>query len=130
MLNSIGIIGLIKDKLDYIAQRHNILASNIANVNTPKRRKKDLEPFSLENYYGNGTGLGMVRTQDSHIGHYRKNKFKVIYPRSSITKIDGNNISIEEETMKLNSNNLEHQKAVSLYGKIVSMFQTAARNGK
>lgn len=125
MLNNIPIINLIQKKLSYIEQRQNIIANNIANVNTPKAKVKDLKPFLQ-----NTKKLSMSQTNSSHLSNHSHYTAATYHPKSNVQKLDGNNISLEEESMKLNHNNIEHQKGISLYNKITSMFNIASRNGK
>ncbi|MBQ4875457.1 MAG: flagellar basal body rod protein FlgB [Rickettsiaceae bacterium H1] len=125
MLNNIKAIDLIKKKLNYVSERHNLIANNIANVNTPGKKAKDLSPFSLAK-----PKITIACTGKKHMSNNKHTKFKIFYPETEINKLDGNNIGIEQESMKMSENNLEQQKTVSLYNKLISMFNVAMKNGK
>ena len=46
-LSSIGILKLISKKMDWLGQRQEVLAQNVANADTPKFKPDDLTPFTF-----------------------------------------------------------------------------------
>ena len=125
MLRDISIIQLIKQKLNYVSTRHNVISNNIAMVDIPNAKTRDLKPFMQ-----NKKTITINRTNDKHLSINHKHDFIMYNPASDVQKLNGNNISLETESMKLNQNNVEHQQAISLYNKVISMFNIASRNAK
>ena len=116
---------LIKQKLNYLTARHNIISSNIAMVDIPNAKSRDLKPFM-----SGSRQLRINRTNEKHIVLHNHHDFTIYQPESDVQKINGNNISLENESMRLHKNNIEHQQVIGIYNKIISMFNTAARNAK
>ena len=96
-----------KKMLDVTALRHEAIASNLANVETPHYKRLDVAPsFSadLQN---------AIAAKDS-------TRIQEIAPQMAVdhtaiaTRKDGNTVQIESELMKLNQNFLEHQLETQL----------------
>ena len=46
--NKMSLFGMVKKKLNWLGQRQEILAQNIANSDTPKYRASDLKPYDFQ----------------------------------------------------------------------------------
>jgi flagellar basal-body rod protein FlgB len=91
-----------KKLLDATHLRHETLANNLANVETPGFKRRDLpKNFSME----------LRRAAD------RKdfNKIKEMYPRSKVdfdakpVRMDGNTVQLENELLEMNRNALNYE---------------------
>lgn len=91
-----------KKLLDATHLRHETLANNLANVETPGFKRRDLpQNFSME----------LRRAAD------RKdfNKIKEMYPRSKVdfdakpVRMDGNTVQLENELLEMNRNALNYE---------------------
>jgi flagellar basal-body rod protein FlgB len=96
-----------KKMLDVTALRHEAIASNIANVETPHYKRVDVAPaFATELQQAvasrDGSRIGSVQPQ------------LAIDPTAVSGRKDGNTVQIEAELMKLNQNFLEHQLETQL----------------
>lgn len=115
--------------LDYHSERHNVLASNIANTNTPGFRPKELLRVEKDDFGGT---LAMARTEQEHMigsGVPELHDVKVVPDESSLGGLDGNNVSIEREMSKLEANDLRYQAATKLVNKHLGMLRYAANDG-
>ena len=95
--------------LDVSALRHQIIAANLANIDTPGYRTRDLRPFGGEierAMAGNESSL----TEPSLAGP----SFTPIAHeiRGLLERPDGNNVSVERESLLLAQNQLRFQVAV------------------
>jgi flagellar basal-body rod protein FlgB len=101
--------------LDLSAFRHQVIAANLANVDTPGYRTRDLRPFAGE------IEQAMAGEQASFtpVAHEI---------RGLLERPDGNNVSVERESLLLAQNQLRFQVAVAF---LKSEFHTlsAAING-
>jgi len=96
-----------KKMLDAKALRHEAIASNIANVETPHYKRVDASPaFATELQQAvasrNGEGIRALQPQ------------LVAEPTAISGRKDGNNVQLESELLKLNQNFMEHQLETQL----------------
>jgi flagellar basal-body rod protein FlgB len=90
--------------LDVSAFRHQVIAANLANVDTPGYRTRDLRPFAGE------IERAMAGEEQSLTGQ----SFTPIAHeiRGLLERPDGNNVSVERESLLLAQNQLRFQVAV------------------
>jgi flagellar basal-body rod protein FlgB len=115
--------------LDYHSDRHNVLASNIANANTPGFRPKELLRVEADEFHST---LNMVRTEGEHFagsGLGAVHETTVVGDESHIGGLDGNNVSIEREMSKLEANDLRYQGAAKLVTRQLAMLRYASNDG-
>jgi flagellar basal-body rod protein FlgB len=91
-----------KKLLDATHLRHETLANNLANVETPGFKRRDLpKTFSVE----------LRRAADKN----DLNSIKSMYPRSEVdrnalpVRLDGNTVQVEEELLAMNRNALNYE---------------------
>ena len=59
-LNTLGVFKLLNKKMDWLNQRQEVVAENIANVDTPKYKPSDLKTFTFKSALGEGHRLAPV----------------------------------------------------------------------
>ena len=125
MIENTLLAKLLKHKMHYTSERHGIISNNIANISTPLERTKDLPAF--EKTLKMSSPLFLKLTNPMHmIGKNKIYSYPIIYPvEGTDDKLNGNNISLDNESMKMNHNTIEHNKAISIYGKMLSLFNIA-----
>jgi flagellar basal-body rod protein FlgB len=93
--------------LDQAAFRHQVLAANVANVDTPGYRTRDVKMFGgeieramegLDGADGDSAPAGAMMTTEV---------------RGLLERPDGNNVSVERESLLMAENQLRFQVAVS-----------------
>jgi len=87
--------------LDLSAARHQVIAANLANVDTPGYRTRDLRPFAGE--------LQRAMTGEESLFTPVARELRGLLERP-----DGNNVSVERESLLLAQNQLRFQTAVQL----------------
>jgi len=104
-------IEMLSAVLDFRSERHKVIASNIANIDTPDYRPKDIVfKEELEAIIGNGTGITMARTREKHLSE-RSNPVD----RAGFEVVDsGERVDLDSEMAKLTENNLMHNLTVEL----------------
>ncbi|OAQ20704.1 flagellar basal body rod protein FlgB [Thermosulfurimonas dismutans] len=106
--------------------RHDVLASNIANVDTPGYRRKDI-PFEkvMRAYLGEEMPLKMTHAR--HISNSpREVQAQIVEPEEVGTP---NNVSLEEEMSKLMENHLLYQATVEALIKEIGLMREAITEG-
>lgn len=103
--------------LDLSSARHQIIATNLANVDTPGYRTRDLRPFAGE-------------VEQAMAGDYDGGSISTLTHEipGLLERPDGNNVSVERESLLLAQNQLRFSVAVAF---LKSEFHTlsAAING-
>jgi flagellar basal-body rod protein FlgB len=115
---SMDIFSLAEKRLNWIDKRQDVLAQNVANVNTPGYTARDLQPFSTylaaqQQAEASGAPLSSSATTP------KKDK-KV----AGLT-MDGNSISLDTELEKVADTDTAQQLAMDLYKKYETLFKTA-----
>lgn len=115
--------------MNWLEQRQDIVAQNVANVNTPGYRSHDVIPF--EKHLGRTGEAGRhqpVATDVRHFaeGHARPRRIGTEENRTGIeAKPTGNQVSLEHELMKVAENATQHELALNVYGKQADMIRAA-----
>jgi len=142
-IQDIGLFQAISSKMDFLNQRQSIIASNIANSDTPGYRPKDLVKvdFSsmVESSTGKNGGMGgvknvsLVATDEGHLGSAqsggadgKSRKQRDMYEVAPA----GNSVIIEEQLLDSNKNSMDYNLMLSVYQKQVGMIRTALGTGR
>ena len=126
---NLPLFSLMKAKMNYASARHEVLAQNIANVDTPGYRARDIEAPDFKDMLAKSSGgVALAATNPKHISNagggaasFRADKRPYTYEQSPV----GNNVVAEEEMMRISQNQGEYQKALNLYRKTLTLFKTA-----
>jgi flagellar basal-body rod protein FlgB len=127
-----GIFGLVHvghRALDYHLERHNVLASNVANVDTPGFRPQELV---RETHQSTRMSLPMVATQPEHFGLHQQadtQSFDVADERVVNGGNDENEVSLERELSKLGANHLRYESAAKLVQMQLGQLRYVASDG-
>lgn len=106
--------------MDAYTKRAEALADNIANVNTPNYKRKDVqfESFLQKALYEDGSSVIGRRTDEKHFKIGIENKLDSVeasFTEDKNTKMryDGNNVDIEIEKVEQTKNNIRYQFATN-----------------
>lgn len=131
-LDKISLFSVIKKRLAWLGQRHEVVAQNIANADTPNYQARDIQAFKFRDLVRNqGSSLRMVTTESNHLKGVSKraSDFAVTKDRNPFeTNPTGNSVVLEEQMAKLNENGISHRLATELYKKHLNMFRLAVRS--
>lgn len=131
--SNLGLFKLITRRIDWLSQRQEVLAGNIANADTPGYRPLDLNPFSDHLSRAGGPSRGMVTT---HAGHLRPDTAHAVQD-SGTDRIDdvyeasptGNEVVLEQQLIRVAETAMQHQLALNLYRKHAGMIRAALGRG-
>jgi len=102
--------------MDLTARRESLIAGNIANIDTPGYKSKDVD-FSKE----------LQRIMTGAAGD--TSKAAAINTPGLLERPDGNNVSMEREGMLLGQTQLEFQSAAQLLKSQFHLLQSAIKEG-
>lgn len=126
---NLTLIKMMQTKMGYLAERQDMLSHNIANIDTPGHKARDLKKLDfkrLASIFANK--LKMRMTSPSHStgtpklpDTFRDEKLRVTFETTPVE----NNIVLEEQMAKVAETQMEYQKITNLYRKTGSMINTA-----
>ncbi len=123
-------VGLMHRALDYHLQRHSVISSNVANVDTPGFRPQEL---LRSDDGGDGAPRALAATDGAHFRMSGGELSGLVVEASEDTTVsgglDGNSVSLEREMSKLAANDLRYDGAVKIVIGKLAMLRYAANDG-
>jgi flagellar basal-body rod protein FlgB len=127
-MGDLPIFAALKNRMQWHQTRQTLLAENVANAETPGYRGRDLAPFSIESTARrSGTNVTTTATNRNHysvggdpsraMGARTMNSFEVMP--------EGNGVTLEEEMMKVTTNQMDYQAATTLYTRSMRLMKIA-----
>ncbi len=112
----------LEQLIRYTNIRHGVLASNIANADTPQYKAKDIKfRQELENE------LLLTTTSAKHINTSGNNFKAELVTKEAETWEDKNNVEIDMEVAKITENAMLFQAGISLLQSRIRMYKNALR---
>jgi flagellar basal-body rod protein FlgB len=113
MIDTIAQMQVLTRVLDTSALRHQVLAHNLANVNTPLYQRLDVKfEEALANHLGGDGDLGEVKPE-------------VVVDRSAVARGDGNTVNLEKEMGSLTKNATLYNAAAHVLASHLAMLRSA-----
>ena len=126
---NITLFAAVKRRLNWLTQRQEVLAQNIANSDTPKYKARDLKAFNFNDIIRReSTQLNIEVSDPSHLPGRRKRlrDFTQFEERRPFeTAPNGNSVIVEEQMAKINGSQINHKLTTNLYKKHLTMFRIA-----
>jgi len=119
---------LVKTVLKIRSYKHSLLASNIANVDTPGYRRKDI-PFEkiIQSYLSEKNRLKTTHTK--HFDGSFKNINKLLKAYEGETLGTPNNVNLEEELVQLTENQMLYEATLQALSKELERLREAITEG-
>jgi flagellar basal-body rod protein FlgB len=130
-LNKLPVLAALMRRLDWLGERQRVLANNIANVDTPGFRPRDLaQPDFRALLAGSRDGMAMAATSAAHLGRAKSAAANAKPASAASREVDdvspvGNGVVIEQQMMKVAETQVEHQTVANLYRKHVGLLKLA-----
>ncbi|MFO0565960.1 MAG: hypothetical protein U0263_09880 [Polyangiaceae bacterium] len=125
-------IGPLARALDYHLERHNVLSSNVAHVDTPGYRPVDLE--RIEGDFGGALGVALERTNPGHLvggaGDGGPAAGRVFRDEAAGGGNDENFVSLDREAAKLAANHLRYDVVSAIVQAELRQLRFAAADAK
>jgi flagellar basal-body rod protein FlgB len=119
------------------AQRQELLASNIANADTPNYKARDIDFSSaLQGALArNGNGGALATTNGAHIGAALDGKTladgtPVLYRTVSQGAVDGNTVEMDTERTQFADNGLRYEAGISMINHQIRDLMAAIQGGQ
>ena len=123
-ITDLPLVSMLKSKLHWHQARQKVLAENVANASTPGFKPRELkEPSSARHASGS---LPLAQTSPLHLAFgSSQGSVETASGARFETRPSGNAVSLEDEMLKVSSNQSDYQPATTLYQKSLAMLRTA-----
>ena len=130
-----GTMPVLEKVLDLRSQKHNLIISNVANMDTPKYKAFDLiVEEEIEKTMGSESTFAMAKTQPGHISSKREhfvNAKKVDAEPSELSlRNDGNTVDIDKEMANLSENSLIYNATAQILAKKFKGLKNVIQGGR
>lgn len=127
-------MGILPQAVNVRAQRMELLASNIANADTPNYKARDIDFRAvLEAAEGRGDSLPLARTQAAHLdatGAASRGSVEALYRVPSQPSLDGNTVDPQMERAAFAENAVQYQSSLEFLNRTVSGIQNAFQRNR
>jgi flagellar basal-body rod protein FlgB len=134
-LDDIPVFATLKSRMNYLADRQQVIAQNVANSDTPGYTPRDMKPFTLPSH-GAASPLALAPvaatlTSPMHMAPptppASNAADKPVDSPDSETTLNGNSVVLEEEMIKMGQARTDYDAAVSFYEQSLALIQSAAK---
>jgi len=127
-------IGSLHGALDYHLERHTVLSSNVAHVDTPGYHPHDLRRVEPSADFQNALSVAMERTKGAHFQTPNADAAaldgRIFEDLSAGAGNDGNYVSLDREAAKVAANQLRYDTVTAIVSAELSHLKYAAGDGK
>jgi flagellar basal-body rod protein FlgB len=144
-IESVPLFAMLKSRMGYLNQRQQVIAENVANASTPGFVPQDLQPFTTKSSggsgglalaqpaqsdltrSGSGEAAGMIAFSHSSSSDSGSSDFKAVQAPDADAELNGNQVVLEQQMLKMNETRSQYDIAVGLYQKAMGFLQLAAQ---
>jgi flagellar basal-body rod protein FlgB len=116
-LNNLSVMNMLQNKMQYNTARQNVISQNIANVDTPEYRRRDIAKPSFKGMVKNSM-LSLETTNGMHISGI--NSASNLVPYATEDKVE-----LDMEAFEMMKNNSEFAQASATYKKMIGLLKEA-----
>jgi flagellar basal-body rod protein FlgB len=129
-ISDLPALSVLRTKMRWHQERQNVLSENVANSDTPNFRPRDLVEPKFDKGGGVTGAMGalpMLRTSAAHIAPTggSADSFDQNKKAGFETRPAGNAVNIEDEMLKVSSNQMDYAAVTQLYSKSLQLIKTA-----
>ncbi len=124
-----SIFAVLSERLRFLSARTSVIAENIANSDTPDYAARDLKKPE----FAHRVSTALKVSNPRHIAGAQRlaaARFDVEAAPDPEAALNGNQVSIETQMMKLSETRMDYQLASTIYRKGVELVRLAARGGR
>ncbi len=127
-------VGSLHASLDYHLERHTVLASNVAHVDTPGYRPHDLRRVDSAESFDSAMSVAMRRTDGAHFQTPNAAAAaldgRIFEDNSAGAGNDGNYVSLDREAAKVAANQLRYDVVSAIVSAELRQLSYAATDAK
>ena len=122
---------VLENAIGIAHQRHNLIASNIGNLDTPNKKGLEIDfKTAMARAMESEKEINLSRTHSGHIGPNGDGAYRA-EPVEDSGEWNGHNwINIDREMTKLIENNLQYRTATEILLRKIAIMKEAIRGGR
>jgi flagellar basal-body rod protein FlgB len=127
-LPDVPLLSMLRERMNWLHQRQDVLSQNVANADTPGYVARDLKPLDFEEALGQTTnGATLMTTNARHIALTPSHTatFEDREAPDQESSPNGNSVALEAEMVKVSDTQSEFAAAANLYAKTMTLMKTA-----
>ena len=128
-INFDSALGIHADTLRIRAKRAEVLAANLANVDTPNYKARDLDFQAAMKMAASGQDNHIAKTNPKHFSTSDTGSFApaLLYRQSFQDSLDGNTVDEQIEQSKFMQNSIQYQTSLEFLGGKFRSLRSAIR---
>lgn len=130
-LDKIGLFGALQTKMGWLGERQKVVAQNVANASTPGFRPRDLKPVDFAAVMAGDTQNNSVPLRLTNTGHMDiqggASAHRSVISPDSETTMDGNQVVLEEQMLKMAESRMQFEAAIGFYQKSLGLIRMAGK---
>lgn len=128
-ISDLPILSMLRTRMQWHQDRQRVLAENIANADTPNFKPHDLAPLDVGRAPGAAPAITLARTDAAHLqAGGGASAFAARAQSRTDVRPAGNAVSLEDEMLKVASNQMDYQAATALYSRSLGLIKIALGN--
>lgn len=135
-IGDLPIFSMMKQRLNWLTERQQVLAQNVANANTPGYEARDLKELDFGAMVETtGTRIAPVATNSGHIGSPVSGAGNAAFGKARggetvkaanfETSPSGNSVTLEDQMVKVAQTQMDYQEITTLYTKSMGLIRIA-----
>jgi flagellar basal-body rod protein FlgB len=126
-ISDIPLFSMLRTRMHWHQERQRLLSENVSNADTPQYRPHDLAPPQFDRRRAPLAQVGLVRTEAAHIASSvgASTQFQAARLGGYDVRPAGNAVNLEDEMIKVASNQMDYQAVATLYQRSLSLIKTA-----
>ena len=127
-ISQIPLFSMLRTKMHWHQERQRLLAENVANADTGHFKPRDLALPAFDRTKPAMAAVALERTSSAHIAGASAGaapQFELDRPGGFEVLPGGNAVSLEDEMLKVASNQMDYQAAAALYSRGLGLLKTA-----
>jgi flagellar basal-body rod protein FlgB len=118
-------VGLLSGRIEYLDARHKLIIDNLANVDTPGFKSKDLSFDGYVNSALDNAASGNAEDASVASGGLSLHPKAEVFEREGHAKLDGNNVNVETEMANMTDNSVEFMTATEILKRHLGLIKYA-----
>ena len=128
-LPDVPLLSMLRERMNWLHQRQDVLSQNVANADTPGFVARDLKPLDFKDslHAATSKASNLTVTDPHHIAIRPEGstKFDDVETHDVESNPNGNSVSLEAEMIKVSDTQAQFQAAANIYAKAMSLMKTA-----
>lgn len=126
-ITDLPIFSMLRTRMHWHQERQRVLAENVSNADTPDYRARDLAPPQFDRRPMGVASLALARADGTHIAasNTSATQFQAARLSGYDVRPGGNAVNLEDEMIKVASNQMDYQAATTLYSRSLGLIKTA-----